>query len=259
MKIFFISVSIITLTTGCVNNFAAMPDRNLITDPVLYTEMYAVASEKGLVNPLAFIGGREDTDFYHKFKKSWCADNDKDHSDLYNDLSQICKSLGGTFTSQEWCADKKTDKPLFKTYLDIDWKCSTGVSMHAEVISPIQSKVGDNRWDKFAKEDGFKSKYELSALLESKIKQTEIKNQLIERKKLLAQERKHIDKERMLTTRGLRICNEGEYGQVYVGFVEDFTNTRIKVNVVSYGRDSRFRPSTVWDNPDRWYVCEQVI
>lgn len=68
-----------------------------------------------------------------------------------------------------------------------------------------------------------------------------------------------------LRTRGTRVCHR-HAGVMYAGFVEDTAEVKIKISVqeayyVGPGqtvgaRSPTYRPETIWDQPDRWFVCE---
>ncbi len=69
----------------------------------------------------------------------------------------------------------------------------------------------------------------------------------------------------MLNTKGLRICQmgTGKYSSyTKVGYVEDATDRRIKILVSDFvdatgtKQAEGFVEKTVWDLPERWYVCE---
>jgi hypothetical protein len=64
---------------------------------------------------------------------------------------------------------------------------------------------------------------------------------------------------------GTRICQDDDrLGAVYTGYIEsrspDADRVQIRVNSFTSRRDSRisvggFMPTIIWDDPDKWYVC----
>ncbi|MBE3659159.1 hypothetical protein BOO92_21120 [Vibrio navarrensis] len=260
MRLTAITSTILFTLTGCVNQFASMPDVSSVTDPIEYVEQYSSASEKGLINPLAFVGGRDDGNNYRKYRRSWCAVHDNGPDKLKAELSKVCENKGGELRN-EWCVDTSTETPLFKADIaNSTLKCSTGISTYAEVITPLsESAVTDSKWNSLAKSNGFKTASELE--LEEGFRQAKMKAEKLamEQKALQEKQRRILERDRMLSTRGLRICQKGDLG-TYVGFVEDFTEFKVKIHVVNYGGKSftvsGFRESTIWDYPGNWYICE---
>lgn len=249
--------------TGCVNQFASMPDAS-VTDPIDYVEQYQAASEKGLLNPLAFVGGRDDGNNFRKYRKSWCAVSEDALYSLKDDLKDLCQNKGGELRGQ-WCVKSNSDTPLFKMHIaHSNMQCSTGTSSYAEVIAPINdTNTNDSKWIALAKNNGFETAAEIETA--EKQRQTALEAQKIVKKQqaLREQQRKEADRIQMLSTRGLRICQKAKYSYQgkYTGFVEDFTDKKIKVHVAHLGGDgwtaSGFKESTIWDYPDNWYVCDR--
>lgn len=254
-----ISTTLLILT-GCVNQFASMPKSSTTTDPIEYVDQYASASEKGLINPLAFVGGRDDGDNYRKYKKSWCAVHDSGPNNLKAELNKICEVKGGELRDA-WCVESSTDTPLFKMNIaNSTLSCSSGISTFAEVISPLSEvSTTDSKWRALAKNNGFKTAVELE-LAEQKFQaDLEVKKMALKQKIIRDQQHQEAERKQMISTRGLRICQKGELG-TYIGFVEDFTDSKVKIHVANYGGKSYtvsgFRESTIWDYPKNWYICE---
>ena len=63
--------------------------------------------------------------------------------------------------------------------------------------------------------------------------------------------------------RGARICvTEADKGVVYRGYVEDFTDEKLKIAVADAFlslspsmRPGGFQPHTLWDFPKNWRLC----
>jgi len=88
---------------------------------------------------------------------------------------------------------------------------------------------------------------------------------------IAAQREQAAEKERLtrelplLRTRGTRVCQR-QGGIIFVGFVEDTAETKLKINVQQAyymdglgqqgARAPNYRAETVWDPPERWRVCE---
>lgn len=255
------STILFTLTlTGCVNQFASMPNTSTTTDPIEYAEQYASASEKGLINPLAFVGGRDDGDNYRKYRKSWCAVHDSGPRNLKAKLNKMCEEKGGELRDR-WCVESNTDTPLFKMTISASTlHCSSGISTFAEVIAPLsEASTADRTWYKFARSNGFKTIVEHKLAEQKHQADLEAKKMARKKKIIRDQNRKVVERKQMLSTRGLRICQKGDLG-TYVGFVEDFTNYKVKIHVANYGSGSStvsgFRETTIWDYPKNWYVCD---
>ncbi|MBV7299467.1 DUF4355 domain-containing protein [Enterovibrio paralichthyis] len=257
-KTVVMSVALLSVS-GCVNQFSSMPDKNVVSNPVKYTEKYASASEKGLINPLAFVGGRDDTDEYQKYRKSWCAIDGTGPTLLLAELSDICTSKGGV-VRDDWCVNAEKDLPLFKMNIgNSTLGCSTGISTYAEVISPVLDEDNDAAWLEVSKLNGFKDEDELKAEQKAKVEREKALAIAEQEQQRLAAEQKRADVRKMLSVRGLRICQKGNLG-TYVGFIEDFSKEKVKVHVANYGGDGwtvgNFRETTIWDYPSNWYVCE---
>lgn len=262
IRAFTIALSLSSLV-GCVNQFASMPD-STVTDPIEFITQYQSASEKGLIAPLRFLGGEEQEKNYREFSKAWCSVHYRSH--LVLALKQVCDANNGTGRG-EWCVDKDTDSPLFKAHVEPRSFCSSGTSLAAKVIAPLKgASTKDPDWLSLASSMGYMTKDEYSKYIADKIERGEklqkAKNERIKKAKLKKQKRLAYERNLMLTTRGLRICQNAKYKYQgrFTGFVEDFTDKKIKINVVNLGRDgetvSGFQPSTIWDYPSNWYVCE---
>jgi hypothetical protein len=260
MRLIVVTTTILFNLTGCVNQFASMPNSSTTTDPIEYVEQFASASEKGLINPLAFVGGRDDGDNYRKYRKSWCAVRGSGPSIPKAELNKICEAKGGELRNT-WCVESSTDTPLFM--MDISnstLRCSSGISSFAEVIAPLsENSATDSNWRAFAKSNGFKTASEFELAEQKRQADLEVKEMALKQKILRDKQRQELERNQMLSSRGLRICQQGELG-TYIGFVEDFTDSKVKIHVANYGGKSYtvsgFREGTIWDYPKNWYVCE---
>lgn len=259
MRNHFLLIAMPLVLTGCVNQFASMPDES-VKDPIDFIEQYQAATEKGLINPVGFIGGTTEEENHRIFQKKWCSNYDEIH--LLNEFKRICNANNG-ITRESWCVEQKTDLPLFEMYISTSGGCSVGTSMVSVVTAPHKgADIHNQDWLNIASANGYKTRVESEI---AKKKQVEIsKKHEAEIQENLRKEklRKAQESEIMLTTRGLRICQKAKYdyqGQ-YTGFVEDFTDKKIKVHVAHLGGDgwstSGFKQSTIWDYPANWFICE---
>jgi len=260
MRIILLTLSLVTLLTGCVNQFASMPDKSINNEPITYSEQFVSASEKGLINPLAFVGGRADGDIYNKYAKSWCATREHNFRELKESLSSICSEKGGTVRGK-WCSSTETEAPLFKMIAKHSVsKCSTGVSSYVEVITP-NGKTDANGFDwlSFAMQNDFKDSLQIEQENESLIQEERIKEQKMKAKMLKMDIMHKKESAIMLSEIGTQVCRKGISG-TYTGYVENFTDKKMKVRVVFYGGKGwsvpGFKENTIWDSTDHWYICE---
>lgn len=79
--------------------------------------------------------------------------------------------------------------------------------------------------------------------------------------KQLAQLEVHKKQQPLVRKLGAKICKK-DVGYIYTGYVEQVTDDKVKVSLASavdptnaYPRPG-FAPSMIWDNPDKWDLCE---
>lgn len=65
----------------------------------------------------------------------------------------------------------------------------------------------------------------------------------------------NINRKLVETTRAM-VGNVRIYGNTTIGFIEDFSKTKIKIRIVASNVIQNFRETTIWDYPTNWNICE---
>ncbi|MFE8069422.1 hypothetical protein QQM79_00015 [Marinobacteraceae bacterium S3BR75-40.1] len=261
------------LASGCVNLIAQKPDENYSTSIVDTLDQYSEATEAGLIDPYRLYDptgkspGVVDGGKYRGFMRWWCLDSSSSKSELKNLISDHCSKMNGVY-SNNWCYGKKSELPLYKVAVG-------GASLLVErsnvPFCSTSEDVGVLAYEK--RPNTPKEDWRNIALSElGYISPTENKERLrVEREKraraLERKRKKQLEQAQLVlaSKRGTRICKDFDGGsQFYVGYIEDRTDEKVKINVTQavlrnstrFITNSGFQPTIVWEYPVNWYVCE---
>lgn len=253
--------------SGCVIDQSAVKPTPIDSVSIVDTlDKYYRASNAGVFDPyLLFdpIGdnpGIFEKDGFRAFAHWWCLDRNSSHNEIKYLIASHCKANGGV-VSGNWCADSQTGNPMYRAEVggaqivtDVSSRpCTTGTHVGALAIEGYGQD--QQRWSQYATDIlSYKSPAELKQI-------REIARAQREKEIEYRMERMKREAQVMLSTRGIRICQPSPAGFEFIGYVEDFTENKIKVSVA----DARFRggaqpggfkPSTIWDYPSNWMICE---
>lgn len=200
-------------------------------------------------------------------------------------MSVICTNLGGSLEDKRvgytWCRRNSDNMPLFGFSEGKAEKpgCyqynNTAAQYSFRIVALAKDKANpSDAFLRLAGTLGFTNK-KIEKLKTEDKKNAEIserKRKIAaqikeeERRKQFMPEQRRIDIEtpKIISTRGLQICKRDKWNQpypYYVGWVEDYSNGKIKVRVNArlYDRNSYdryFQPQIIWDYPETWRICE---
>lgn len=259
---------------GCVNLTAKKPEFDGNKNITSLLSQYFEASQRGLISPYNISDpsgknfGLASNGKYIEFRRWWCLDSKSSIDELKSLVEKHCYSKGGVY-EEEWCSAKNSETPLYKAHIgkaftvgknDGTEFCRSGDDIGVIAIEKGNS-FSDKQWIEFATSD---MKYESPSQYRKRIKEEKDANckKIVEGIKKQTEDgwAAHDSK------RGTKICKDfkqgyGEY--VYIGFLEDKTDEKMKISIVE-AADRRnhsytfadFRPSVIWDRPNGWYVCE---
>lgn len=262
----------ILLISGCVNMAAKKPTVSYSSSIVDTLSQYYEASQAGLISPYKLFDpsgknpGVVDGNEYRMFRRWWCLDSSSTKGELESLISGHCSANGGVFKNG-WCSDKKSESPIYKVSVGkagmVGKKSSTAFCSTGEDIGVLayekNSNISNQSWlDISTAQLGFESPSEFTQRLK---KEREEKWRTSQEKLKKKTEQANLV---LASKRGTRICKDFDRGDhVYVGYIEDKTDEKIKINVAQavYKRNARFsvngfQPTLIWDYPNNWYVCE---
>lgn len=211
------------------------------------------------IQALVGAGGVEDRGTYKYHSQQFCQSTPKALLRARENFAELCKAKGAKFDGQ-FCshyADK--DEVLFSA--QIEPRGSNCFRIHAsEAVT-----VGSPECLKFLVSLGYETA-DLRAV-NGIIKETAAaearQRALAEQQARQAQELARLERELpQLRKRGARVCLVDNGPYVYRGYVEDFTDEKLKIAVADafmpnapHIKPGGFQPNTLWDYPIRWRIC----
>lgn len=200
----------------------------------------------------------EDTPAYRAWGDHWCPRHVLVHStdDVVRGVSDYCINLAGTFREPYCTRNSAPDQVLFYAQFqrNIDLCQGVAATVSIQIVEPKPGNVADPRYVDRLRTLGYRTagddaRAALAALSAAEAERARLARELPR-----------------LRTRGTRVCHT-DADVTFVGFVEDTSGGKIKIDVQqaytgngtlgSLGiRNPNYRPETIWDQPERWTVCE---
>lgn len=250
-------------------NTAGYPTPTEQTNPVTYLQAYVKADDIQGPAPLEMMleslrWNMEENKVYTTISVPGYRPNDgtRTSGHLLIGIHDVCTKKGGLM-SGHWCfrtIEKKT-VPMFYFEASDVYNFSKPSTIQAKLIVPSNGDETTSAWlnyavplfeadakDMYAKQ--IMTKEETAATIRHlQTLMSRVKNKPIENQFLLSPKSK-----------GTKVCRAERQNAVSIGFVEDSGADRIKINVVFYGYPPNltfggFRPHTIWDYPNDWWVC----
>lgn len=169
-------------------------------------------------------------------------------------FKQACAHLDGVFESPFCVSRQDPDAVLFMATIQFryhpNWLNST--SLEVTFVEPPQ-QPGGPEFQRLAQAAGFVPKS--TQITRARAAEAAAADRAAAERARLA-----VDWPRM-QVRGQMVCSD-ERGVRYIGYVEDFTDERMKVSVAQaqIGRTGYspggFRPNVIWTRPEGWFPCE---
>ena len=198
----------------------------------------------------------QETAEYRAWSDHWCPRHTEVHSteDVIRKVSLVCSQRGGTYV-EPYCMQAGTpERVLFFARFrhGIDLCQGVAATVAVEVVEPksgmTQSAPYLNRLRGYGYRSGGDQAGDALAALNA---------QEAERARLARELPR-------LRTRGTRVCRQQD-DTLFAGFVEDVSGPKIRITVndayytagLAKGtRNPNYRPETIWDQPERWTVCD---
>lgn len=188
----------------------------------------------------------------------WCPRHLQVHStdDVIRQVAVYCESKNGIYREPLCHATRDPDEILFYAAFrrNIDRCQNVAATVDVRIVEPRPGKEESTAYVQRLHQLGFRSEAEVAA------------------ERVKSQERRRMERERiaeelpLLRTKGTKVCSERD-GWLYAGYVEDSTDRKIKISVADQYivnpdgrpgvRNPQYRPESIWDFPQRWFVCEQ--
>jgi hypothetical protein len=214
------------------------------------------------VQALFSAGDGKDLGSYKYKSQYFCQTNSQALANIRTNFAQLCGRKGALFDGQFCTRPEGTDQVLFSAQLETQ---GTGRCYTLYVSEAVA--VGSADYMQFLVS---KAGYETAevkagnrAVVDAAAAQARAKAQAV-RQAREAREMARLETELpLMRKRGARVCMV-ESGKMFVyrGYVEDFTDEKLKIAVAeaflpnSPGtQPSDFRPNTLWDYPIRWRIC----
>jgi hypothetical protein len=216
------------------------------------------------VQAVVSAGDGEDRGSYRYKSQLFCQTNARALANIREKFALLCGRKGAAFDGQFCARSSGVDQVLFSVQLEAQ---GTGncyrlnVSEAMTVGSPdylrfLVSKAGyetaDVKAARQASQQAAAAEARTRALAEQQAQQ--------------ATEMRRLQAELpLMRTRGARVCRSESDGMVvwvYRGYVEDFTDEKLKIALAEAflansptTRPTGFQPHTLWDFPVRWRLC----
>lgn len=194
---------------------------------------------------------------YRLVTRWWCEPNTKASSvdSAKVEYSALCSRLGGQFQGDFCVKSSNADDVLFMAQIIRTPKsCANGTSVR--VVEPTGTASAPT-YLATLRSLGFRTRQDRAADQANAASLARSH----ERQLALEAERRAAMLPRM-RERGTRVCRV-EGGNTVVGFVEDSTETKLQIRVVSAYRTGvpslqlgGFQPHITWDAPVRWELCD---
>jgi len=200
----------------------------------------------------------QDAPDYRAWGDHWCPRHVEVHStdDVVRKVGEYCARLGGSFHEPYCTRSTDPENVLFlaKFQRGIDRCQGVAATVAVQIIEPKPGMTRSAGYIDRLRTYGHRTGSDLA-------------RQVLAAQEAQAAEQARVARELpLMRTRGTRVCQK-QGGVIFLGYVEDNSTTKIKVSVqeayYATGRDKElgtrnpnYRAETVWDPPDRWYVCE---
>lgn len=281
----FVCITLFSLLAGCSytdtfhehyvrssygQNEAGYPTATKDTDPEAYLRAYLNADHLQTVAPLdAFFNTML---WDKKENNAYTAINIREYrphslnrtsGHLLLAMNEVCSIKGGHM-SGHWCFKFYNNQFVPMFYIEAsdvyNWKNRNNIK--AKLITPRNGDFTAKAWLDYASpsfETDSIETYQKSLMTAEETAAT-----LRRAKKLIAKvKNKPNENQFMLSSnsKGYKVCRAERQNAVSIGFIEDHTESRIKVNIIFSGYPPNiqfggFRPHTIWETPDNWWLCE---
>jgi hypothetical protein len=232
----------------------------------------AIALGKGLVLQSVPLGGMavqalvsagdgEDRGSYKYKSDLFCQSNLRALDNIRTEFAKLCEVKGARYDGQFCVQPQGTDQVLFSARVERNGSGCYRLNVSEAVVvgSPeyLEFLVGQAGYETAETRSG-KLAAQQAAQAEARAKAQ------IERQAKLKLEMARLERELpQMRKRGARVCiAEPVNSVVYLGYVEDFTDEKLKITVaeafLSTSRSVRptgFQPHVMWDEPVRWRLC----
>jgi hypothetical protein len=253
--------------TGCATPPSPLPDSHPLNDAYAYVQSVRharlQASNKTNKPPPKFVSLArpiiKQGQGYRELNQWFSADTPTRQrvlgvEDWVTGFKEACTHLGGVFGSRLCVSRQDPDTVLFIVTIQQryspNWLDST--SHEVTLVEPTQQPTSPE-FRRLAQAAGFVTQAAQAA--RTRAAETAAADRAAAERARLA-----ADWPRM-QVRGQMVCRE-ENGVRYIGYVEDFTDERMKVSVAQaqIGRTGYspggFRPNVIWTRPEGWSPCE---
>lgn len=177
-----------------------------------------------------------------------------------------CSSIGGVFNTEPTVAcfsPLDLDHPLFHVKIESERpQIDQYIRVYLHVSEPKSKQYkNDPRYITHINEQGFLNEANRNRLATQKINDL-VDKEKAELDKKQAAQRLLAEEQRYVTAIGTEICQAGRGNIYFVGYVDQYSNGKIRVLVNSAHRYKQpnytvggFTPSTIWDSPQNWRLC----
>ena len=211
------------------------------------------------IQALVGAGGVEDRGSYKIHSQQFCQTNAEALARARTNFAELCKVKGAQFDGQYCLRNADSDDVLFA--IQLEPRGSNCYRMHAsEAVT-----VGSPDYTKFLGTRGYiTADVRVITKITKEAAAAEARQRaLAEQQAKQALELARVERELpQLRKRGARVCLVDSGPYVYRGYVEDFSDEKLKIAVAeafmpnSPGiRPGGFQPNTLWDYPIRWRIC----
>lgn len=246
------------LLTGCTTD-RPLPDASHAGTLIEYLKVLRHETSTLLDSVVtATTAPTEDAPEYWAWGDHWCPRHVDVHStdDVVRRVADFCAQKGGVFQEPYCAVSAPTERILFfaKFRRGIDLCQGVAATVAIQVVEPkpgMQQGIGyiDKLRTFGYRTAGDRSREAMATLEAAETERARLARELPR-----------------LRTRGTQVCMQ-QGGIVFLGYVEDVEGPKIKINIhgAYYGMDAHgnlgarnpeYRPETVWDQPQRWHVCE---
>lgn len=251
-------LAVVACLSGCTTN-RPLPDATRAGSLIDYVQ--ALRRETSTLLDTVVVSmttPTQDLPEYRAWGDHWCPRHQEVHSteDVARKVGEYCSRLGGTFQEPYCTQTAAPDRVLFfaKFQRGIDLCQAVAATVSVEVVEPKPGMVQSAGYLNRLRTYGYRTGGDLAQAA-------------ISAQQVAAAEKSRVARELpLLRTRGTRVCQK-QNGVIFLGFVEDSSEAKIKISVqeayYSPGpgkelgmRNPNYRAETIWDQPDRWYVCE---
>jgi len=201
----------------------------------------------------------QDEGDYRHWADHWCPRHADVHStdDVVRKVSDVCRLCGGVFVEPFCEAPATPDHVLFYASFrrGIDLCQGVAATVSVEVVEPTIDHISSPGYLAKLRALGYRTQEDRHAEQAAHVSAQQ-------------QERDRAARELpLLRTRGTQVCRT-QGGVTFLGYVEDTSGPKIQISIhearMGLAADGHslgpsnpnYRPETVWDAPEHWFVCE---